>query len=212
MWAPGQGTWVLCDSVSSFLKWKSHECIHLSWLLGCMIAHWRAHGRCSIIINYKSKTLDIHRGVDFGEQVIRQVGYLVNLLWSELAIERTGFRQCDLFPIKRSWLARRGMSSPSWSTVHARSHLPGRPEGEDLAIPRSSPGCSRAGPLAGRTSFPLSFQELVEFYQQNSLKDCFKSLDTTLQFPFKEPEKRAISKPPGRGLRLGACSPCSSLL
>ncbi|XP_014699131.1 proto-oncogene vav [Equus asinus] len=37
--------------------------------------------------------------------------------------------------------------------------------------------------------------ELVEFYQQNSLKDCFKSLDTTLQFPFKEPERRAISKP-----------------
>ncbi|XP_006928365.1 proto-oncogene vav isoform X2 [Leopardus geoffroyi] len=41
--------------------------------------------------------------------------------------------------------------------------------------------------------------ELVEFYQQNSLKDCFKSLDTCLQFPFKEPERRAISKPPGRG-------------
>uniref|UniRef100_G1U027 Vav guanine nucleotide exchange factor 1 n=1 Tax=Oryctolagus cuniculus TaxID=9986 RepID=G1U027_RABIT len=38
--------------------------------------------------------------------------------------------------------------------------------------------------------------ELVEFYQKNSLKDCFKSLDTTLQFPFKEPERRAISKPP----------------
>nr|XP_005332155.2 proto-oncogene vav [Ictidomys tridecemlineatus] len=37
--------------------------------------------------------------------------------------------------------------------------------------------------------------ELVEFYQQNSLKDCFKSLDTTLQFPYKEPERRAISKP-----------------
>ncbi|KAM6167397.1 proto-oncogene vav isoform 3-T3 [Erethizon dorsatum] len=38
--------------------------------------------------------------------------------------------------------------------------------------------------------------ELVEFYQQNSLKDCFKSLDTTLQFPYKEPERSAISKPP----------------
>ncbi|XP_028907965.1 proto-oncogene vav isoform X1 [Ornithorhynchus anatinus] len=38
--------------------------------------------------------------------------------------------------------------------------------------------------------------ELVEFYQQNSLKDCFKSLDTSLQFPFKEPERRAISKTP----------------
>ena len=38
----------------------------------------------------------------------------------------------------------------------------------------------------------------MEFYQQNSLKDCFKSLDTTLQFPFKEPERRAISKPAGR--------------
>uniref|UniRef100_A0A8C4M1H1 Vav guanine nucleotide exchange factor 1 n=1 Tax=Equus asinus asinus TaxID=83772 RepID=A0A8C4M1H1_EQUAS len=43
--------------------------------------------------------------------------------------------------------------------------------------------------------------ELVEFYQQNSLKDCFKSLDTTLQFPFKEPERRAISKPAGRSTK-----------
>lgn len=38
--------------------------------------------------------------------------------------------------------------------------------------------------------------ELVEFYQQNSLKDCFKSLDTSLQYPFKEPERRNISRPP----------------
>ncbi|XP_049645376.1 proto-oncogene vav isoform X3 [Suncus etruscus] len=37
--------------------------------------------------------------------------------------------------------------------------------------------------------------ELVEFYQQNSLKDCFKSLDTSLQYPFKEPERRNISRP-----------------
>lgn len=81
----------------------------------------------------------------------------------------------------------------------------GGQKGEEFAVTPSSPGPSRAGPRAGRTSFPLSFQELVEFYQQNSLKDCFKSLDTTLQFPFKEPEKRAISKPPGRGLRLAAC-------
>ncbi|XP_041440009.1 proto-oncogene vav isoform X1 [Xenopus laevis] len=32
--------------------------------------------------------------------------------------------------------------------------------------------------------------DLIEHYQQNSLKDCFKLLDTTLQFPFKEPEKK----------------------
>ncbi|XP_077152088.1 proto-oncogene vav isoform X4 [Ranitomeya variabilis] len=32
--------------------------------------------------------------------------------------------------------------------------------------------------------------ELVGFYQQNSLKDCFKLLDTMLQFPYKEPEKK----------------------
>nr|XP_054360010.1 proto-oncogene vav [Mirounga angustirostris] len=81
--------------------------------------------------------------------------------------------QCDLFPKKWSRLPRKGMSSPSWGTV---KESPGRPE--------------------GIASAPLSLQELVEFYQQNSLKDCFKSLDTTLQFPFKEPEKRAISKPP----------------
>uniref|UniRef100_A0A8C5LDP4 Proto-oncogene vav n=1 Tax=Jaculus jaculus TaxID=51337 RepID=A0A8C5LDP4_JACJA len=43
--------------------------------------------------------------------------------------------------------------------------------------------------------------ELVEFYQQNSLKDCFKSLDTTLQFPYKEPERRAISKPPAGSIK-----------
>ncbi|XP_020826898.1 proto-oncogene vav isoform X2 [Phascolarctos cinereus] len=41
--------------------------------------------------------------------------------------------------------------------------------------------------------------ELVEFYQQNSLKDCFKSLDTMLQFPFKEPERRAMPDPPAAG-------------
>ncbi|XP_068939274.1 proto-oncogene vav [Petaurus breviceps papuanus] len=41
--------------------------------------------------------------------------------------------------------------------------------------------------------------ELVEFYRQNSLKDCFKSLDLTLQFPFKEPERRAIARAPAAG-------------
>ncbi|NXE57792.1 VAV protein, partial [Casuarius casuarius] len=39
--------------------------------------------------------------------------------------------------------------------------------------------------------------ELVEFYQRNSLKDCFKALDTALQFPFKEPEHRVSPRPPG---------------
>ncbi|XP_025059730.1 proto-oncogene vav isoform X2 [Alligator sinensis] len=43
--------------------------------------------------------------------------------------------------------------------------------------------------------------ELVEFYQQSSLKDCFKTLDTTLQFPFKDPERRSTPRPPGGGLR-----------
>uniref|UniRef100_A0A8C8ANN7 Vav guanine nucleotide exchange factor 1 n=1 Tax=Otus sunia TaxID=257818 RepID=A0A8C8ANN7_9STRI len=38
--------------------------------------------------------------------------------------------------------------------------------------------------------------ELVEFYQHNSLKDCFKALDTTLLVPFKEPESRAGPRPP----------------
>uniref|UniRef100_A0A8B9CJ56 Vav guanine nucleotide exchange factor 1 n=1 Tax=Anser brachyrhynchus TaxID=132585 RepID=A0A8B9CJ56_9AVES len=39
--------------------------------------------------------------------------------------------------------------------------------------------------------------ELVEFYQRNSLKDCFKALDTALLVPFKEPESRAGPWPPG---------------
>uniref|UniRef100_A0A8V0XCL1 Vav guanine nucleotide exchange factor 1 n=1 Tax=Gallus gallus TaxID=9031 RepID=A0A8V0XCL1_CHICK len=40
--------------------------------------------------------------------------------------------------------------------------------------------------------------DLVEFYQCNSLKDCFKALDTALLVPFKEPESRASPRPPGR--------------
>nr|XP_033781207.1 proto-oncogene vav isoform X2 [Geotrypetes seraphini] len=43
--------------------------------------------------------------------------------------------------------------------------------------------------------------ELVEFYEQNSLKDCFKSLDTTLRVPFKEPEKRMMLKATDGGVR-----------
>ncbi|XP_021238725.1 proto-oncogene vav-like [Numida meleagris] len=39
--------------------------------------------------------------------------------------------------------------------------------------------------------------DLVEFYQCNSLKDCFKALDTALLVPFKEPESRASPRPPG---------------
>ncbi|KAM9610911.1 proto-oncogene vav isoform 2-T2 [Morphnus guianensis] len=39
--------------------------------------------------------------------------------------------------------------------------------------------------------------ELVEFYQHSSLKDCFKTLDTALVVPFKEPESRAGPRPPG---------------
>lgn len=98
------------------------------------------------------------------------------------------------------------MSLPPWGVF--RSHLPGRPEGgpasreeADVAPARSAPA---GGWPAGVTSVLLCpLQELVEFYQKNSLKDCFKSLDTTLQFPFKEPERRAISKPAGRRPRAG---------
>nr|XP_056711538.1 proto-oncogene vav isoform X1 [Euleptes europaea] len=43
--------------------------------------------------------------------------------------------------------------------------------------------------------------ELVEFYRQNSLKDCFKSLDTVLQFSFQEPESRTVPKPAGASLK-----------
>ncbi|XP_062975172.1 proto-oncogene vav [Elgaria multicarinata webbii] len=43
--------------------------------------------------------------------------------------------------------------------------------------------------------------ELVEFYQENSLKDCFKSLDTVLQFSFKEPESKTLSKASGKNLK-----------
>lgn len=43
----------------------------------------------------------------------------------------------------------------------------------------------------------------MEFYQRNSLKDCFKALDTALLVPFKEPESRAGPWPPGRTWGVG---------
>ncbi|XP_053145782.1 proto-oncogene vav isoform X2 [Hemicordylus capensis] len=43
--------------------------------------------------------------------------------------------------------------------------------------------------------------EMVEFYQQNSLKDCFKNLDTMLQFSFKEPESKTATRPAGKSLK-----------
>ncbi|KAK1153774.1 proto-oncogene vav-like [Acipenser oxyrinchus oxyrinchus] len=43
--------------------------------------------------------------------------------------------------------------------------------------------------------------ELVEFYQRNTLKECFKALDTTLQFPFQEPEQQTVARSPAGSVR-----------
>nr|KAF6291995.1 vav guanine nucleotide exchange factor 3 [Myotis myotis] len=47
-----------------------------------------------------------------------------------------------------------------------------------------------------------SLMELVEYYKHHSLKEGFRSLDTTLQFPYKEPEPAAGQ----RGSRVGSSS------
>uniref|UniRef100_A0AAR2K6L9 Vav guanine nucleotide exchange factor 1 n=1 Tax=Pygocentrus nattereri TaxID=42514 RepID=A0AAR2K6L9_PYGNA len=36
--------------------------------------------------------------------------------------------------------------------------------------------------------------ELVQYYQENSLKECFKDVDTRLQIPFKQPEQSASER------------------
>nr|KAF6398374.1 vav guanine nucleotide exchange factor 3 [Rousettus aegyptiacus] len=48
-----------------------------------------------------------------------------------------------------------------------------------------------------------SLMELVEYYKHHSLKEGFRTLDTTLQFPYKEPEHAAGQ----RGSRTGNSSP-----
>lgn len=55
--------------------------------------------------------------------------------------------------------------------------------------------------LAVRTLFigvHRLLQDLVEFYQTNTLKEYFKDLDTPLLFPFKEPEQGASPPAPGK--------------
>ncbi|KAJ8278018.1 hypothetical protein GJAV_G00082880 [Gymnothorax javanicus] len=39
-----------------------------------------------------------------------------------------------------------------------------------------------------------SILELIEYYKHHSLKEGFRSLDTTLQFPYKEPENAAVQR------------------
>uniref|UniRef100_A0A674GT41 Vav guanine nucleotide exchange factor 1 n=1 Tax=Taeniopygia guttata TaxID=59729 RepID=A0A674GT41_TAEGU len=46
--------------------------------------------------------------------------------------------------------------------------------------------------------------ELVEFYQRNSLRDCFKALDTTLALPYRDPESRAGPREPGATRAFGS--------
>lgn len=37
-------------------------------------------------------------------------------------------------------------------------------------------------------------QELVQYYQENSLKECFKDVDSNLQTPYKQPEQNTTSQ------------------
>ncbi|XP_056366447.1 proto-oncogene vav [Oenanthe melanoleuca] len=46
--------------------------------------------------------------------------------------------------------------------------------------------------------------ELVEFYQRNSLRDCFKALDTTLAVPYRDPETRGAPREPGATRSFGS--------
>ncbi|XP_014117547.1 PREDICTED: proto-oncogene vav [Pseudopodoces humilis] len=46
--------------------------------------------------------------------------------------------------------------------------------------------------------------ELVEFYRRNSLRDCFKALDTTLAVPYRDPQSRAGPREPGATRSFGS--------
>nr|XP_031363681.1 proto-oncogene vav-like [Lonchura striata domestica] len=46
--------------------------------------------------------------------------------------------------------------------------------------------------------------ELVEFYRRNSLRDCFKALDTTLALPYRDPESREGPREPGATRAFGS--------
>lgn len=37
-------------------------------------------------------------------------------------------------------------------------------------------------------------QELIEYYKHHSLREGFRSLDTTLQFPYRETENAAMHR------------------
>lgn len=51
-----------------------------------------------------------------------------------------------------------------------------------------------------------SLKELVEYYKHHSLKEGFRTLDTTLQFPYKEPEHSAGQRANRAGNRCEYCN------
>lgn len=57
-----------------------------------------------------------------------------------------------------------------------------------------------------------SVQGLVEYYKQNSLKEGFRTLDTTLQVPYKELARGLVCRAPGKchtRILSSASLPCS---
>jgi len=55
----------------------------------------------------------------------------------------------------------------------------------------------------------LHCQEMIQFYEQNSLKECFKDLDTTLQTPHKQAEPTSAQRNPplpGTSLHYHRCT------
>uniref|UniRef100_A0A8C0WDS3 Guanine nucleotide exchange factor VAV3 n=1 Tax=Castor canadensis TaxID=51338 RepID=A0A8C0WDS3_CASCN len=54
-----------------------------------------------------------------------------------------------------------------------------------------------------------SLMELVEYYKHHSLKEGFRTLDTTLQFPYKEPEHSAVLSPKVLGIAIARYDFCA---
>ncbi|ETE65745.1 Proto-oncogene vav, partial [Ophiophagus hannah] len=81
-----------------------------------------------------------------------------------------------------------------------------RAEAEQILASRSDGTYLVRQRIKDATEFAISIKEeslqrTCKFYQENTLKDCFKTLDTVLQFSFKEPESKIGSKPPGKSLK-----------
>uniref|UniRef100_A0A8C2CEB8 Vav guanine nucleotide exchange factor 1 n=1 Tax=Cyprinus carpio TaxID=7962 RepID=A0A8C2CEB8_CYPCA len=124
--------------------------------------------------------------VAFGQPLLLSVGDMVELTRAEVDLQWWEVRVTPPSGVR---------FAGNMDRVGAKSLLMSRSDGTFLVRQKD------AGEFAIRSCDVFNvcvcvcvWQELVQYYQENSLRECFKDVDSRLQTPYKQPEQSAASQ------------------